>query len=96
MAQARSRKIKGVHGALIHALEKRLREGEKERTTQEGLGLLSIEHCPFCLHLGGRTLTPSVRAPCMYMQRQKKLASRQARKQWKEKHAKDKLGEDAK
>ena len=32
--------IKGTRrgGTLIHALEKRLREREKEKTTQEGLG----------------------------------------------------------
>ena len=36
--------------------------------------------CPFCLCLGGRTLAPSVYAPCVYMQRQKKHDSRQARK----------------
>ena len=34
------KKIKGTRrgGTLIHALEKRLREREKEKTTQEGLG----------------------------------------------------------
>ena len=35
--------------------------------------------CPFCLRLGGRTLAPSILAS--YMQRQKKQASRQAKKQ---------------
>ena len=37
--------------------------------------------CPLCLRLGGRTLAPSVFAPYVYMQRQKKQASRQAKKQ---------------
>ena len=39
MAQAKSRKCKGYkeRGTLIHALEKWLREREKEKTTLEGL-----------------------------------------------------------
>ena len=81
--QARSRNNKGTRrgGTLIHALEKRLREREKEKTTQEGLGpiiywtfpfvglhLLACTLTPFCLHLGGCTLTPSIYASCVYMQ----------------------------
>ena len=47
-AQAKSMKVKGTRReeTLIHALEKRLREREKERTTMEGLGPLSTKHYP--------------------------------------------------
>ena len=53
------------------------REGEKKKTTLEGLGrpnLLNIALCelespclhpwPFCLRLGGRTFAPSIHRPC--------------------------------
>ena len=39
---------------------------------------------PLCLRLGGRTLAPNVHAPCVYMQRQKKHGSKQAKKETKE------------
>ena len=107
LAQARCRKVKGDSwmGTLIYALEKRLKERERENRFREarphnlliialcGLASFCFHPCPFCLHLGSRTLAPSILAPCVYMQRQK---SRQAKKQIKEKHAKDKLGKDAK
>ena len=87
-AQARSRKIKrGTwRRTLIHALEKRLRERERENyfggarppnlliIAPCGLTSSYLDPCPFCSQLGGRTLTPSVHAPCMYMQRQKNIS----------------------
>ena len=81
--------------ALIYALEKRLREKEREDRSGGakplsliiiaiyGLGSSCLHPCPFCSCLGARTPAPSVLAPCVYMQRQKKQASRQAKKQIK-------------
>ena len=45
----RARKIKGTRRGrtLIHALEKRLREREKEKTTHEGPGPLTYSTFPF-------------------------------------------------
>ena len=75
-------------GTLIHALEKRLREREREDRSggDRPLNLLNIalcglassclHSCPFCLRLGGRTLTSSVLALSVYMQRQKKQANK--------------------
>ena len=107
LAQARCRKVKGDSwmGTLIYALEKRLKERERENRFGEarphnlliialcGLASFCFHPCLFCLHLRNRTVAPSILAPCVYMQRQK---SRQAKKRIKEKHAKDKLGKDAK
>ena len=53
-----------------------------------GLCLLACILAIFCLCLGVRTLALSVHAPSMYMQRQRKQASRQAKKQLDGKHAK--------
>ena len=92
-------------GTLIHALEKRLREKEK-KTALKGLGPLiywsfpfvGLHPYPFCLHLGGHTLAPSILAPCVYMERPKKQASRQAKKQTNEigKACKEQASKDAK
>ena len=49
----------------------------KRKTT---LPFVGLHPCPFCLRLGGHTLAPRILAPYMYMQRQKKQASRQAKK----------------
>ena len=45
----RARKVKGTRRGvtLIHALEKRLREREKEKTTLKGLGPLIYCTLPF-------------------------------------------------
>ena len=97
MAQARSRKIRRGTWmeALIHALEKRLREREREDRSRGakplglmiialyGLGSSCLHPCPFCSLLGARTPAPSILAPCLYMQRQKKHTNRQAKKQMK-------------
>ena len=110
LAQARCRKVKGGTwmGTLIYALEKRLKERERENRFGKArpsnlliialceLASFCFHPCPFWLCLGSRTLAPSILAPCVYMQRPKKQANRQAKKQTKEKHAKDKLGKDAK
>ena len=85
-------------GTLIHALEKRLREREREREngsrramplnllkiTLYGLASSYLHLFPFFSHLRGHTLDPSVHALCVYMQRQKKQGSRQAKKETKE------------
>jgi len=95
VAQARSIKIKGGTwmATLIHALEKRLKERERENCSggARPLNLLIIAFCGhafFCLHpcpffscLGNRTLAQSILAPCLYMQRKKKQVSRKAKKQ---------------
>ena len=84
-------KVKGTKrgGTLIHALEKRLRERERENHSRGarppnllniafcGLTSTCLHPCPFRLRLGGCTLAPSFRAPCVYMQRQKRQASKQ-------------------
>ena len=46
-----------------------------------GLAPFCLHPCPFCPRLGGCALTASVLAPYVYMQRQKKQASKQAKKQ---------------
>ena len=77
---------------LIHALEKGLKE--RERGDRFGgarppnsliialcrLASSCLHSCTFCSQLGGRTHAPSILAPCVYMERQKKQASRQAEK----------------
>ena len=94
MAQAGRGKIKGGTwmGTLIHALKKRLKEREKENRSRGakppnlliiapyGLASFCLHPCPFCLRLGSCTLTPSILTPCVYMQRQKKQASRRVKK----------------
>ena len=85
---------------LIHALEKRHRERERENHSRGArppnllnialceLASSCLHLCPFCSCLRGRTLAPSLFTPCVYIQRQKKQASRQAKKQIEGKHAK--------
>ena len=110
LAQARCMKVKGGSwmGTLIYALEKRLKDRERENRFGEArppnlliialceLASFCFHPCPFCLCLGSHILAPSILTPCVYMQRPKKQANRQVKKQTKEKHAKDKLGKDAK
>ena len=74
--------------------EEAQRDG-KRKPLQRGLtlplgGLASscLHLCPFLLCLGGRALTPSILAPCMYVQQAMKQASRQAKKRIEGKHAK--------
>ena len=43
-----------------------------------------LHPCPYCSRLGSRALVPSILAPCVYMERPKKQASRQAKKQTNE------------
>ena len=84
-------------------LRKRLREREREREREPlgearppnllnialcGLTSTCLHPCPFFFCLGGHTLTPSVHAPSVYMQWQRKQASKQVKKQVKGKHAK--------
>ena len=103
MAQARCKKDKrykerGKPKAYCSREDAR-REGERcNHSRRLGLliywtlpfvGLSSCLHpCPFCLRLGGCALSPSVHAPRVYMQWQRKQASRQAKKQPEGKHAK--------
>ena len=82
LAQARCRKVKGDSWmeTLIYALEKRLKERERENHSRGarppnllniafcGLTSTCLHPCPFRLRLGGCTLAPSVYAPCVYMQ----------------------------
>ena len=76
-------------GTLIHALEKRLRERERENRFVRarppnilkialcGLASSCFHPCPLYLCLRGRTFTPCIHVPCVYMQRQKRQASKQ-------------------
>ena len=99
MAQAKSRKCKGYkERGNPNTCPRKVaqREGERENHFRGasppnllnialcGLVTSCLNPCPFCLHLGGCTLAPKVHAPCVYMQRQKKHRSRQARKKQKE------------
>ena len=91
-------------GTLIHALEKRLREREREdhsagarplnllNIALHGLASLYLHLCPFYLHLGGRTLAPRpLLHACTCKDKINELENKQ-RNKCKEKHAKDKLG----
>ena len=84
-------------GTLIHALEKSLRERREEKTALEGarppnllniaiygLAFSCLHLCHFCSHLRGRPLAISVHAPRVYVQKQKKHLSKQAKKKTKE------------
>ena len=92
--QTNSRKSKGYkerRNPNTCSREEAWREREKEKTTLEGLGPLiywtlpfvGLHPYPFCLCLGGLTFAPNVHAPCVYIQRQKKHGSRQAKKETK-------------
>ena len=77
-----ARKIKGTRkeGTLIQCFrEKAKRKGERKPLREArppnllnialyGLTSSYLHPYPFCLHLGGRTLAPSVHAPRVYMQ----------------------------
>ena len=69
-------------GTLIHALEKRLKEREREdyfrgarppnllNVALCGLASSCLHPCPFYLRLGGCTLALRTLTLCVYMQRQ--------------------------
>ena len=99
VTQAKSRKRKGYKEKAnpnTCSREKAQREGERENHLGGARppNLLNISLCELassCLHpchfylsLGGCTLAPSANAPCVYMQRQKKQVSRQAKEKTRE------------
>ena len=81
LAQARCRKVKGGTwmGTLIYALEKRLKERERENRFGKarppnlliialcGLASFYLHPCPFFLFLGSRTLPSSILTLCVYI-----------------------------
>ena len=98
-------KKKGTwRGTLIHALEKRLRERDREnhfggarppnllKIPLRGLASSCLHPCPFCLRLEGRALTPSILAPYVYMQKTRKQTSMQAKEETEGKHTKGQAG----
>ena len=92
-------------GTLIHALEKRLREREKEKTALEWLGPLiyctlpSVGlhplACILALFASTQEFAPLLQASSLHAgtwkEKRNKLVDKQ-RNKWKEKHAEDKLG----
>ena len=67
-----------------------------EQESKSNIASSRLHPFPFWACLGGHTLAPSIHAPCVYMQGQKKQGSRQARKQMEGKACKRQAGKDAK
>ena len=57
-----------------------------------GLASSCLHPCPFCLRLEGRTLTTSILAPYVYMQKTRKQTSMQAKEEIEGKHTKGQAG----